>query len=109
MVPALGVGLSSETRFGPGYTVRLRAFILPFSKASRMQECAIILRSWWASGKVGRKAEVLYGHPERARSSEVGKCLFSLLLARECSQRKERLTWSRMGFLLAHGGIGGYC
>ena len=51
MAPALGMGLSSNVRFGFGHVFRLRAFVWTFGKALRMQEWAIVLGScsFWKS------------------------------------------------------------
>ena len=49
---ASGMDLTSETRFGFGHTVRLRAFVWTFGKAFHVQEC----RRWMGSGTAVRKA-----------------------------------------------------
>jgi len=80
------MGLSSETRFGFGDCFWLRAFVPTPGKALRMQECVIVL----GSGSF-RKSVEKSGSTVRS-AGKVEKYLF-LLLARESSQGKERLTY----------------
>jgi len=95
------MGLSSETRFGFGYTVRLWAFGLyvreSIANAGMRDNFGIVQ----LSGKPGEKrgyCKISRKELEARRSESIG----FLLVSRECSRGKERLTWSTV---VPHGWI----
>jgi len=82
------MGLSSETRFGFGYTVRLWVLVCTFGKALRIKECAIVFGS--CSFRESReKSGSTVRSTGRSWKPGGGKVIVFLLVSRECSRGRD--------------------
>ena len=97
MAPA-GMGLSSETRFGFRYTVRLWASGLcvreGIANAGMHYSFRIVHLSGKPGERPGEKRKQCKASVKELEARRWEKCLFSFLVSRECSRGKERLKWS---------------
>ena len=109
MAPALGMGLSLETRFGFRYTVWLWAFGLYVRETianAGMRDSFGIVK---LSGKPGERPGETRKHCNtsvRGLEAGGGKVFVFFLVTRKCSRGKERLTWSSV---TPHGWIWWLC
>jgi len=101
MAPASGMGLSSETRFGFGYTARLWIFGLYVRESIADAEMRDSFGVVQPSGKQAEKRK--YSKiSQKELELEVGEVFVFFLVSRKCSRAKERVTWSSV---VPHGWI----
>ena len=101
MAPALGIGLSSGTRVGFGYAVRLWAFgfyVRESIENAGMRDSFGIAQ---LSGKPGEERKYCKISRKELEARRWESVCFPLV-SRECSRGKERLTWSSV---VPHGWI----